>query len=97
MRDYLTLLSKRVESNLAAKMVDFRLKRRPEWDGGECSIIYDFVALWRKEDRPGGREWGYHSGVIWHKKELPVSADVFWGHYDLDEANAREGYLEKRL
>ena len=90
------LLESRVRENLYADLIDFRVKRRVEWDGEGFDVLYDLAVLWRQADK-ASQGWGYHSGVIRHKNSQPVTAEVFYGHYRLDEADARKGFFEKRL
>ena len=90
-------LRNRVKRNLHADLVDYRVKRRSEWDGEGYDVLYDVAVLWHQPEEAPAHDWGYHSGVIRHKNGEPITVDVFWGHYRLQEAEARKGFLEKRL
>ena len=91
------VIRERLRNNLQADLVDYRVKRRSEWDGEGFDVVYDIVVLWRQPEEIEGKNWGYHSGVIRRTQGGPYTVEIFWGHYRREETQARKDYKEKRF
>ncbi len=89
-----------VKEAIGATVLHHEISPRLGWDGEECDTRVDFAVLWYREQLPGrneARSFGTHTGVIRRKKEEKHdSVHIFWGHYDLEESEARQSYSEKR-
>lgn len=88
-----------VKQAIGATVLQHGLSSRLGWDGAECDTRLDFAVLWHRA-QPSGRDeaksFGTHTGVIRRKKNCKDTVHIFWGHYDLEESEARQSYSEKR-
>ena len=94
------LIDNEVDRAIGAK-ASYHLRKvtfRNTWDGEGCDIQADFVIVWRFDKATGSfaeRAWGTHAGCIRQKRDRPMTADIFWGHYDLDAGEAFDDFVTR--
>ena len=92
------LIDNEVDRAIGAK-ASYHLRKvtfRNTWDGEGYDVQADFVIMWRQAGEVPGHSrglYGTHAGCIRQKRDRPMTADIFWGHYDLNAGEAFDDFV----
>jgi hypothetical protein len=87
---YYKMVEERVQKHLQAEAMKMAFFPRSTYGDEGMDVMFDVLVLWNRGD-----EWATHRGTIRCMEPEAPTADLFYGHYDMNEKRAHQDYLER--